>query len=98
AGLVDLALFLRDRTGGVSISNRGGWHSEPNLHQLEDERARALTKALIEFSETALRDSYAGKSVRAQITESWINVAGKGAWHSPHDHFPAHWSGVLYVC
>jgi uncharacterized protein (TIGR02466 family) len=97
AGLVDMALSLRERTAGVSISNRGGWHSATNLHQVEDERARTLTAALIAFSETALRESYAGKNVRAQITESWINVAGKGAWHSPHDHFPAHWSGVLYV-
>jgi uncharacterized protein (TIGR02466 family) len=97
AGLVDLALSLRARTAGVSISNRGGWHSETNLHLLDDDRARTLARGLIDFSETALRDSYAGRPVRARITESWINVAGKGAWHSPHDHFPAHWSGVLYV-
>jgi uncharacterized protein (TIGR02466 family) len=97
AGLVDLGLSLRERTAGVSVSNRGGWHSETNLHLLDDDRARALAAALIAFSQQALRESYPGREVQARITECWINVAGKGAWHSPHDHFPAHWSGVLYV-
>jgi uncharacterized protein (TIGR02466 family) len=95
--LVEWILSLREQDRGVSISNRGGWHSRTDLHRLEDDRAHELATMLRAFSERALRGSYDGAEIQAEITECWANVCGRGAWHSPHDHFPAHWSGVLYV-
>ena len=98
AGLVEWITSLAEHTPGIQISNRGGgWHSTTDLHQLDDPRARWLAEALVGWCDDVLAGSYAGRAVRTRLTECWANVGGKGAWHSPHDHFPAHWSGVLYV-
>lgn len=34
---------------------------------------------------------------RATIQECWLNELGPGAYNSPHDHFPYHWSGILWI-
>ena len=98
ADLVAFVSTLRESTPGVQVSNRGGgWHSSTDLHRHADPSARWLAESLVTFCDATLAASYPGRKVQTRLTECWANVGGKGAWHSPHDHFPAHWSGVLYV-
>jgi uncharacterized protein (TIGR02466 family) len=98
AELVAMLTSLMEKEAGIQLTNRGGgWHSKNDLHLRDDPSARWLGEALTTFCDRALEGAYPGRVARTRLTECWANVCGKGAWHTPHDHFPAHWSGVLYV-
>ncbi|HVU04600.1 MAG TPA: TIGR02466 family protein [Polyangiaceae bacterium] len=88
----------RAKTVGLSVSNRGGYRSHDALHAVDAPGAQYLTRAVLEFAVRALRETgMTFADTDLVLSSSWANVDGPGCFHSPHSHYPAHWSGVLYV-
>ena len=85
---------LRDKTEGVVISNRGGWHSKEILKPIPD----ALTFLVDQI--TAYINGYC-----AQITgitdlivgNLWVNINPTNTYNRRHDHQNAILSVVYYV-
>lgn len=96
--LLELVRRERDASRGLEVSNRGGFRSHDAFHQVDAPSARFFARAVLEFGIRALRDTVGGFAGRdLALTSSWANIDGPGHWHSPHCHYPAQWSGVLYV-
>jgi len=97
--LVEDIEIARAASPGIQISNQRGWHSKQDLFQREEPSFRYLCQCLGRLvlaatKEVAPRldlDAY-----RLQIS-GWINVNGKGAYNTPHDHAGNTWSGCYYV-
>jgi uncharacterized protein (TIGR02466 family) len=97
-GLLELARRERRASEGLRVSNQGGFRSHDALHEVDAPSARFFARAVLEFGVRALRDVVGGFSGRdLALTSSWANIDGPGTWHTPHCHYPAQWSGVLYV-
>jgi uncharacterized protein (TIGR02466 family) len=93
------AARLRAGDGGVSKSNRSGWHSSGNLF---DDDAPALvrvreaaTEAVYAATEAITR-SVDPRSLRLKMF-AWMNANPPGGFNAPHTHPGAQWSGVYYV-
>jgi uncharacterized protein (TIGR02466 family) len=57
-----------------------------------------LVREILRFSVGALGPVLGGFEGRdLALTDCWVNVDGPGAFHTPHGHYPAAWSGVVYV-
>ena len=79
---------------GVSASNEFGWHS-PRTALLSWPE---VTGPLLDFALHALAKAHDGwRDCLPRLSAAWANVDGMGAWHSPHTHCPANWSGVFYI-
>jgi uncharacterized protein (TIGR02466 family) len=96
--IVDLVLAQRARDPGLQLSNRYAWHSGGDLHLSTDSHVRWLMNQVSTFVRGAL-GSYFDMEQPPDITMSscWANAGGRGAWNTPHNHMPSHWSGVIYV-
>lgn len=93
-----LILDLRDKNPGIVRSNQNGWHSESNLHLMDDENIRWLNGQIADFSRTCIVDvDKSLKSADIILNSLWANVSDYGSWNAPHNHFPSHWSGVFYI-
>jgi uncharacterized protein (TIGR02466 family) len=93
AALVEELLELKARSPGIARSNRGAWHSTPDLFEsAAPELARIRDELLQGFSA-----QLAPPGLALRWHELWAIVSGPGDWLAPHHHHPAVWSGVLYV-
>jgi uncharacterized protein (TIGR02466 family) len=89
----------RSSDEGVRRSNRNGWHSRDDLFALQTPAMRDLQMHIREAISAATQivsPKFDFPRWRLQ-TEGWINVSGRGAYNSPHDHPAFAWSGVYYV-
>ena len=85
---------LKDKTDGVVISNRGGWHSKEIIHPIPSELQNLFNQI------TVWSNNYC-----AQITgitdlvlgNWWININQPGSYNRRHDHQKSILSGVYYV-
>lgn len=100
-GLVDQVLAAREEDGGVSVSNRGGWHSSPTLWEWdtpEVARFRAwvhdcmLRMAALPTQERNLREVDL-----EYVAGAWANVNGHGNYNDAHVHPDSDWSCVYYA-
>lgn len=91
-------LDLRQRSPGIAVSNRYGWHSERDLHLRQDEDITWLMQQLAPFIRGCLESVHPDfRTANAVMTACWANVSELRAWNEPHSHLPSHWSGVFYV-
>ena len=91
--LVQELQALRARDTG-SLSERGAWQSDCNLHALEP--FQPLTRSFVAASQGVLeflKYSY----THFEITDCWANVNRRGESHSLHSHPNNFLSGVYYV-
>lgn len=99
AALLETGAKLRAESEGIVKSNRGGWHSEGNLFDVDAPAIATLHKAADEAVRAATRH-VARKldldTLRIRIS-GWMNVNPPGGFNAPHTHPGAHWSGVYYV-
>lgn len=99
AALLETGEAMRAETGGVTKSNRGGWHSPGNLFEYD----AAPVQSLRAFSEAAVwqANSQVGSAAEPAGFDvklfAWMNVNPPGGFNAPHTHPGAHWSGVYYV-
>ena len=90
----DYCLGLREKYPGVSISNRGGWHSK----ELDIPLPNALDELFNDLTEYI--NQFAGQHTKAtdlMLGNWWININGKGDYNAEHDHQNALLSAVYYV-
>jgi len=92
--IVQYAQGLRQKYPGVSISNRGGWHSKEldlPLPQALDNLINDLTLFINDYCAqiTNIRDLVLGNW--------WININGKHDYNAEHDHQNSVLSAVYYV-
>ena len=89
----EYCLEVRQKKKGVTISNRGGWHSNELIHPLPDD----LTK-LFKDMEIFVNDvCYRHMGIPLKLGNFWININKQGDYNMPHDHQKSILSGVYYV-
>ncbi len=85
---------LKDNTEGVTISNRGGWHSKEILQPLPD----ALTELFTNFE--GFVNDYCAQITglnNLMLGNFWVNINQKYDYNRTHDHQNSILSGVYYV-
>ncbi len=90
---------LRAESEGASKSNRGGWHSEGNLFDLDTpciQRLRAIAEEAVFQATRKVTSKVDPTSLRLKLF-AWMNANPSGGFNAPHTHPGAHWSGVYYV-
>ena len=97
--LIEEGFGMRAESGGVTKSNRGGWHSEGNLFN----RDAPCIKVLRKLAEEAVLNSSRKIGAKADLSSlrlkifGWMNANPAGGYNAPHTHPGAQWSGVYYV-
>ncbi len=84
---------------GLTLSNRGGWHSQDFLSWSGAAGAAVIDAARETVGAMTLMDGPDGL-VRAEIAwrvTAWANVNRAGDSNKPHGHPGAFWSGVYWV-
>jgi len=97
--LLEEGAVLRADSGGVTKSNRGGWHSKGNLFDRETpciRQLRALAQEAVHDATRKVGAKVAPEALRLKLF-GWMNVNPAGGFNAPHTHPGAHWSGVYYV-
>lgn len=96
AELEQTILDKRSQDEGLSISNRGGWHSRRDFPQWAGEAGRILVDHAL-----ALADRHTvgpqRKGPPKWRTDVWANVSGSGHFNMPHVHGATFWAAVYYV-
>jgi len=89
----------RAADGGVTKSNRKGWHSSSDLFERKEPAQAALAQLLLRMvAQSTLRVAPEADFTNIElVAEGWINVNPTGGYNAPHDHVGAFWSGVYYV-
>lgn len=89
---------LRAVDAGAPRSNRGGWHSSPDLHRQTDPDLTWVTSRITSICEMFLRAAGdVGPDQRLELRASWVLVNAAGDWNMPHSHHGSDWSGVLHL-
>jgi uncharacterized protein (TIGR02466 family) len=85
--------------GGVTKSNRKGWHSSNDLFERKEPAQAALAQMLLRMiAQSALQVAPGADFTNIElVAEGWINVNPPGGYNAPHDHVGAFWSGCYYV-
>lgn len=97
--LIAEGVRLRLTSGGVTKSNRGGWHSEGNLFDSDVDCVSTLRG----FAEEAVLSATRKIGAKADLDNlrlklfAWMNANPQAGFNAPHTHPGAHWSGVYYV-
>jgi uncharacterized protein (TIGR02466 family) len=92
--LKDYCLQTQEKTQGITISNRGGWHSKEILYPIADPLAKLFDEVNKFANEVCIR--YTGIKDLV-IGNFWINVNGYHDYNIEHDHQKSILSGVYYV-
>jgi hypothetical protein len=89
------------RHPGTTLTNVGGWHSDPGLLEFCGGAGQQLIRYMHEMIEEATLRLYAEFSRPARpanwILNAWANVNRRGDFNQMHTHPGATWSGVYYV-
>src|SRR5689334_16807624 len=88
-------------TPGVQVSNRGGWHSVPDLALRPDPLVRGLLEDLVGCFRQATERTAAARGIAVppygvRLT-AWAMVMGADHYTVPHDHPEATWSSAYYL-
>lgn len=89
----DYCLQTREKLPGVTISNRGGWHSKEWLTPVPTDLEKLFTDITL-FSNDVCRRHM---GMELQMGNFWININGKHDYNLLHDHQKSILSGVYYV-
>jgi len=87
--LADVVLTRERTTAGIEVSNRGGWHSRPDLLEWPEPAVQRLVTRIVDVVAR-----YEPTTIRMH---AWANVLRNGGLHLAHRHGQAAWSGVYYV-
>lgn len=85
--------------GGMSKSNRKGWHSERDLFERKEPAQRALAQLILRMLAQATKSvaPHTDFTNAELLADGWLNVNPRGGYNAPHDHIGSFWSGVYYV-
>ncbi len=99
AALLAEGAAMRAEDGGVSKSNRRGWHSTGNLFARQSDciiDLRAAAEMSVLTATRKLTNKVDPETLKMKLF-GWMNVNPQGGYNAPHTHPGAHWSGVYYV-
>lgn len=85
--------------GGMSKSNRKGWHSDRDLFERKEPAQAALAQIILRMlaQSTKTVAPHTNFNNIDLLADGWINVNPRGAYNAPHDHIGSFWSGVYYI-
>jgi uncharacterized protein (TIGR02466 family) len=89
----DYCLEVRNKKPGVTISNRGGWHSGDLIFPLPTALEQLFSDLEVFVNDVCLR--YTGTQLK--FGNFWININGNHDYNLIHDHQNSILSGVYYV-
>lgn len=89
----EYCLKVRKEKPGVTISNRGGWHSSETLNPLPKSLENLFTNLTEFVNDVCYR--YTGTVLK--FGNFWININGYHDYNLLHDHQKSILSGVYYV-
>lgn len=92
--IVDYCNKVRQEKPGVTISNRGGWHSGELITPIPPALEQLFNDLTIFVNDVPTR--YTGIN-QLELGNWWININGKHDYNLPHDHQNSILSGVYYV-
>lgn len=89
-------------TPGLAVSNRGGWHSPPDLAQRRDPELQALCADLVSHMHQATARMAALRGLETPggfdvALTAWAMVMRRGDYTVPHEHPAATWSAAYYL-
>jgi uncharacterized protein (TIGR02466 family) len=87
-------LEVRDKKQGITISNRGGWHSKELILPIPIELETLFNDLTIFVNDVAARHTGASNLI---LGNWWININRKYDYNVPHIHQNSVLSGVYYV-
>lgn len=90
---------LRLSSPGLQISNQHGWHSCLDVFDHPTPACQDLVELIhgaVHQASHAVAPGFEPNGCGLQW-EGWININGRGAYNTPHDHPGWAWSGVYYV-
>lgn len=87
-------LRVRQNNPGVTISNRGGWHSKELITPIPQELENLFNDLTVFVNQVPARHTGIDNLV---LGNWWININGKYDYNMPHDHQNSILSGVYYV-
>lgn len=85
---------VRSEYPGVTISNKGGWHSGELIFPIPEDLERLFNDLTVFVNDVTSR--YTGTS-NLVLGNWWININGNHDYNTPHDHQNSILSGVYYV-
>lgn len=101
AALRDAILAEAARTPGATLTNYGGWHSEPGVLRFCGAAGEQLIARMGKLTEEATLRLFAEFDRRPSPMDwslsAWANVNRRGDFNQVHTHPGATWSGVYYV-
>jgi uncharacterized protein (TIGR02466 family) len=89
----DYCLQSREKLEGVTISNRGGWHSKEVLEPLPQDLQQLFNDTTVFANDVCYR--YMGTEL--MFGNFWININGHHDYNLLHDHQKSIISGVYYI-
>ena len=95
--LRDVAAAEERESEGIVVSNRGGFHSTPNLFARRRDDAPELAHLERLVRGVVAETEGERRAEPPEVTTSWVNVSRAGDSHGLHTHAGARWSGVYYV-
>lgn len=90
----EYCLETRRQKPGVTISNRGGWHSAELLYPIPQELEKLFNDLNVFVNDVGFR--YTGIN-NLRVGNFWININGHHDYNQLHDHQNSVLSGVYYV-
>lgn len=90
----DYCLKVRKEKPGVTISNRGGWHSGELISPIPQDLETLFSDLTVFVNDVCARYTGIGD---LKLGNFWININGKHDYNQPHDHQKSVLSGVYYV-
>jgi len=90
----EYCLRVKKQKPGVTISNRGGWHSQELIFPVVQELELLFKNISIFINDVCA--VYTGINTLV-LGNWWININGKGDYNTPHNHQNSILSGVYYV-
>lgn len=93
-------LELERRSGGMTRTNVGGWHSNDDLFAWDLPEIATLRGWAVESvrETTSMLCGAALQDLKANVElEGWANVSRDGNYNKIHNHSEWTWSGVYYV-
>lgn len=93
------AIFdVRGTAPSVPRATQGAYHSPGGLQRGENAHFEWLATAILDACGAELKAVGAlPPQLALDLADMWAVVTPRGGWHMPHQHFPAPWSGVVYV-
>ena len=79
---------------GVTISNQGGWQSQPFLGSSDNIVVSTVKDAVLRYFSL---NKIFKEDTAIDFRNLWINVNGKGNFNRSHIHFGCDLSGVLWI-